>query len=135
MKIWQKDIMRYMDIKRRFEVLFLDIIFSADSVGKKYENGELINFYECSNLFTADSDGKWRVFGTADDWTVLSDSKNPENTGRLDVKRIAAEDNVTVRMAYILPPDFYQETDALYYGGGESSPLREDMVWTKIELK
>ncbi len=121
--------------KEDLKVLFLDIIFSADSVGKKYENGELINFYECSNLFTADSDGKWCVFGTADDWTVLSDSKNPENTGRLDVKRIVAEDNVTVRMAYILPPDFYQETDALYYGGGEFSPLREDMVWTKIELK
>jgi len=116
-------------------VLFSDIACSADGVGKKYENGVLFDFYENSNLFTLDSDGKWRIFGTADDWTVLSNSENPQNVGKVNMERIAVGNMITVRMAYILPPDFYQEKNVLYYGGGEASPTSGDRVWTKIELK
>lgn len=130
---------RYQDVygyaREDLKVLFLDIACSGDGVGKKYENGNMVCFYDCSKLIKADSDGKWKLFGTADDWVVMSNAKNPENIGRINAEQIGIGNTVTVRMAYILPPDFYQETEALYYSGGETVLSGEDITLTKILLK
>ena len=94
-----------------------------------------ICFYECSRLIKADLDGKWKLFGTADDWVVMSNAKNPENIGRINAEQIEIGNTVMVRMAYILPPDFYQGTEALYYSGGENVLPGENAALTKILLK
>lgn len=121
--------------KEDLKLLFLDIAYLADGFGKKYKDGSIVNFYECSYLFCLSSDETWRIFGTADDWTVLSNSRNPENIGILNMERLTAGDSVKVRMAYIVPPDFLQEHDALYFGGGTSSTVDPENSWAKIELK
>lgn len=140
----QKIAQRYQSVygyqEDELKVLFLDISYSAEGTGKRYGNGEAkaFNFYENSYLYTKDDSGEYWIFGTADDWNVLSNSRNPENIGSVNMEWLASGNVVTVKMAYILPPDIYQEKGALYFSGGWQlwgELLNKDTPFAKIELK
>lgn len=100
--------------KDQLKVLLLDISY----VGRQETNSEYFSIYENTWLFTRDNDKKRWMFGTADDWTVLSNDAHPERTGHINTEWIAGEQELTVQAAYILPPDIWEKEEALYFCSG-----------------
>lgn len=100
--------------KDRLKVLLLDISY----IGKEEMSEFYLSIYEHTWLFTRDSNGKRWIFGTADDWIVLSNDVHPERTGHINTEWITEEQTVTVQAAYILPPDIWEKEEALYFCSG-----------------
>lgn len=134
---------RYQNIygyrEEELKVLLLDIVYSAETVGTLNQNEKThqISFYENSYLYTKESDGEWKIFGTADDWRVKENSVNPKNIGWMNTQMLETGQSITVQMAYILPPELYQKYEALYFQGGwlwDYSTYDTVVPFTKIVL-
>lgn len=76
------------------------------------------------------------LFGGADSWIVTENSAHPENIGSVNLDIMELDASISVQMAYILPPQLYEEYSALYFTGGESElTYDEDQIpITKIRL-
>ena len=123
---YQKD---YGYSEEELKVLLLDI-----SYVQKYYDVYSFCIYDYTWLFTRDSNGKRWVFGTADDWTVLSNDENPQRTGHINTEWMNEGTSMLVQAAYILPPEILEKEDALYFCRGEY--YEHSCDWTaEIKLK
>ena len=114
------------------------MVYVSSEVEKPQIFDRVVNyFYERSRLYTKDEKEELWLFGEADDWIVVSNSKNPENTESVNIITMGPGEIITVQMAYILPPQFYEECDALYFTGGRYALLYDGEVVpiTKIILE
>jgi len=98
---------------KQLKVLLLDISYTGKGMEPNY-----LSIYDYTWLFTRGGDKKRWVFGTADDWTVLSNGVHPERTGHINTEWIGAEQTMVVQAAYILPPDIWEKEDAMYFCSG-----------------
>lgn len=104
----------YRYSEEELKVLLMDISY----IGQGEKGSFYFSIYDYTWIFTRSSDKKRWVFGTADDWTVLSNDVHPERTGHINTEWIGGEQTVTVQVAYILPPDIWEKEDALYFCAG-----------------
>lgn len=147
----QKMMQRYHDIhncqEEDLKVLILDLNYTSGEMGVLLsEEKEIVNyFYERSKIYVRNEDenqeetSHWetlQLFGTADDWIVTENSAHPENIGCVSMDNMELNANISIRMAYILPPQLYEEYSALYFTGGkyEVNFDAEDIPRTKIVL-
>lgn len=135
---------RYQDVygyaDNELKVLLLDLTYSTEQIGQlQYEEDKILiyDFYGGSRIYVKNKEEKLHLFGLADDWTVLSNSANPDNLGAVNLETMRLEDTVTIQMAYILPPEACERYDALYFTGGRSWYGTDDEKWlmTKIALR
>lgn len=108
--------------EEQLKILILDILYTGEHQNKK--SGTLqYCFYEYTFLFTRDKNEKRWIFGTADDWIVISNSRNPDRTGHINTEWMGRDDSVMIQAAYILPPDIWEQEEALYFCGGNERPI------------
>lgn len=134
---------RYQNIhgckEEDLKILLLDVTYSVDEFGQLlYEEDKSIvsDFYGRSELYVKNDANELWLFGLADDWTVLSNSRNPNNIGVINMEVMTIGDTITAQIAYILSPEMYEKYDALYFTGGNgwTSDLDQQLM-TKIALK
>lgn len=139
----QKMAKRYSDIyhcqEEELKVLVLDLSYTSSELGQidmdVYKRA--VNyFYGRSKLYVKDEKNELWLFGCADSWIVTENSAHPENVGSVNLDIMELDASISVQMAYILPPQLYEEYSALYFTGGKSElTYDEDQVpMTKIEL-
>lgn len=136
---------RYHDIhncqEEELKVLLLDLDYTSSQIGEleKDEKRAINYFYERSKLYIKvmrDDKEALQLFGTADDWIVTENSAHPENIGPTVLDYMELDAKISIRMAYILPPQIYKEYSALYFTGGkyEVGFDTKDRPITKIVL-
>ena len=139
----QKMAKRYSDIyncqEEELKVLVLDLSYTSSELGQividVYKRA--VNyFYGRSKLYVKDEKNELWLFGGADSWIVTENSAHPENIGSVNLDIMELDASISVQMAYILPPQLYEEYSALYFTGGESElTYDEDQIpITKIRL-
>lgn len=137
----QKMAQRYHSVynckEENLKVLILDLNYTTRETGENYYNSRKVNnFYQRSRLYVKDEKGDLCLFGTADDWIVTENNVHPENIGSVNMESMGADDTISVRMAYILPPQLYQEYSALYFTGGNCDIIfnMKEISITKIKI-
>ena len=134
---------RYEDIynchEEELKVLVLDLSYTSSELGQIVMDvyRRAINyFYGRSKLYVKDEKNELWLFGGADSWIVTENSAHPENVGSVNLDIMELDAGISVRMAYILPPQLYEEYSALYFTGGryELTYDEEQVPMTKIEL-
>lgn len=134
---------RYQEVygckEEELKVLLLDLVYVSSEIKRpqSYFDRVVNYFYGRSKLYTKNEKEELWLFGEADDWIVVSNSKNPEKIGSVNIITMGPKETITVQMAYILPPQFYEKCDALYFTGGRYELLYagENVPVTKIVLK
>jgi len=138
----QKMAQRYHDIyncqEEELKVLVLDLNYTSSQLGELMDDDKTaVNyFYGRSKLYVKDEKNSLWLFGTADSWIVTENSAHPENIGSVNLDIMELDASISIRMAYILPPQLYENYSALYFsGGGSEITYDEDEIpMTKIVL-
>lgn len=112
--------------KDQMKILLLDINFikpipEESELTEPYDEDssmQKIDFYPYTYLYTRDENEKRWVFGTADDWIVTGNSVEGGRTGHINTERFIEGQTVTLQVAYLLPPEIYNEGE-LYFNGGK----------------
>lgn len=136
----QKMAQRYCSLynckEEELKAAVLDLHYTARDTGNGFSGHHcLIDFYRRSRLYKKNEEGMFTLFGTADDWIVTENSVHPENIGSVNFENIKTDDNLSVRMAYILPPKFYQEYSELYFMGGDYDAISKMEEITIVKIK
>lgn len=140
----QKMAKRYHDIyncnEEELKVLVLDLKYASSEQGEismDYYKKRTNYFYGRSKIYVKDANNELWMFGTADSWIVTENSAHPENTGSVNLDQMELDESISIRMAYILPPQLYEQYSALYFTGGadEVTFSEEYIPITKIALK
>lgn len=121
---------KYGVAKDSLKLLLLDVSYIATEIPSDVIDNFKWNcvFYDRSYLFTRDAEGKRWVFGTMDDWMVTSNSVNESRTGHINIEKMNEGDTIAVQAVYILPPEIYENYDALYYSGGDLMEWNEQNI-------
>ena len=118
----QKTAERYKETygydQSQMKILLLDLNINRQDRGEAGEEKQKFNFFEYSYLFTRDENEKRWVFGTADDWMVTENSAEGGRTGHINAEWFVFNQTVSLRAAYVLPPEIYDKGE-LYFCGGE----------------
>lgn len=112
---------KYGLARGELKLLLMDVTYThrGDGSENAMDYCSLFDIYMNSFVFTRDSEGKRWVFGSADDWIVKNNTVDSGRTGHINIERMRVGDSLAVQMAYILPPEIYNNHSALYFCGGE----------------